>query len=154
MQAYAGKLVIGTWPQGYVLCWDGAQEWSVLGRLGLPEGRQGCNEVNDPKGTLGRVYALQTGLVVSHEFDIGGSWTHLAAVREGRQLYLYVNGELSRSSCAPRVHIFNLSTSQPLLVGCGPHSYFEGAMADLRYYQGALDANEIRKLSHQSRFSG
>ena len=224
MKVFEGTLVIGTWPQGYVLRWDGGKDWSVLGRLGVPEGHRECNEINDlavhngklyagvipkaqvyrfekidcwtllnslagradwsedklpswcrvtslttfggkliastgsckgravdvdPDGTLGRIYALQTGQLVSHEFDIGNEWTHLAVVRTGGQLHLYVNGGLSQSSGNPGTHTFNLSTRQPLLVGSGPQSHFRGFIADLRFYEGSLDESEIRELSNR-----
>jgi hypothetical protein len=100
----------------------------------------------DPEETLGRVYSLQAGQVVSHERDIGGDWTHLAAVRQSKQLKLYVNGRLSASSQAPEGRTFDLANAEPLRIGFGAQASFSGALADLRLYAGALDAEQIQQL--------
>jgi hypothetical protein len=225
LTAYQGRLHAGTWPQGYVLRYEGEQRWTNTGRLGLPEGDPECNEINDllvhngnlyagtipkaelyryeadgdwtmlrslarradwarnqwltwlripamashqgriflgtgscrgragdrdPDGTLGRVYSLQVGHVVSHEQEIGGGWTHLGAVRRGSELLLYVNGRVTSSSRTPEGHRFDLSNQQPLVIGFGAQTYFTGAMADLRLYGRALSADEVRRL-HEGR---
>src|SRR5262245_57243210 len=184
MQVVGGKMHLGTWPQGYVLRYAGGKDWTIVGRLGLPEGARLCNEVNAltvyngklyagviPKAecyryekdrdwtllghlaerpdwqvnnyptwlrvlcltsfrgrlygctgscqgraldapvdpSMGRVYSIQAGQVVSHERDIGGGWTHLAGVRHGRQLTLYVNGKLAATSQLRDGPAFDLS---------------------------------------------
>ena len=38
-----GKILLGTWPQGYVLRHEGGEKWAKIGRLGLPEGPKLCN---------------------------------------------------------------------------------------------------------------
>ena len=221
MKAVAGRLWIGTWPQGYVLRHEDSDAWAIVGRLGLPEGAHNCNEINDlavhngkvyagvipkaqvyryesdghwtllgslanrpdwhadksptwcrvtsltafkgklfastgscqgraidvdPDGTLGRVYALQTGQVVSHEHDIGGDWTHLVVVRQGAELRLYVNGQLCGSPQAPEGRAFDLSNSQPMRIGFGAQGSFAGALADLRLYSGTLAPDQIKEL--------
>jgi len=220
MQVAGGALLIGTWPQGYVLRREG-DAWAIAGRLGLPEGLRECNEVMDltvyngklyagvipkaqvyryeadgqwtllaslasrpdwaeedsptwcrvtsltafrgrlfastgacrgravdvdPDETLGRVLACQAGQVVSHEQDIGGGWTHLAAIRRGKDLRLYVNGRLSASSQAPAGHTFHLANTQPLTIGFGAQGHFSGAMSDLRLYAGALSDAQVSEL--------
>jgi hypothetical protein len=221
MQAADGKIHIGTWPQGYVLRYEGDGNWVNTGRLGIPEGLREINEINDltvyngklyagviPKGqvyryetdghwtllgslatrpdwaegkveawnrvtsitsfqgrlfactgacrgravdvdpekTLGRVYAMQAGQVVSHERDIGGEWTHLAAVRSGKELRLYVNGAQSTSSLATGGYSFDLTNTQPLRIGFGAQAHFSGAIADLRIHARALEQAEARQL--------
>lgn len=109
--------------------------------------RRACDV--DPEGTLGRVYAAQAGQMVSHEHDIGGAWTHLAAVRDGKHLRLYVNGRLSGSSTAPAGHCFELSNTQPMRIGSGAQSSFDGAIADVRLYGEAIAESEIARLHAQ-----
>ncbi|MGD9853690.1 MAG: LamG domain-containing protein [Planctomycetaceae bacterium] len=224
MQVYEGRLLAGTWPQGYVLKYAGGLDWDIMGRLGLPEGVGDnlCNEINAltvyngklyagaiPKAefyryerdgdwtllaqvasradweqasfptwlrltaltayqgklfgctgscqgravdapadsSLGRVFAIQAGQVVSHERDIGGDWTHLAAVRSGRELRLYLNGQLSATSTLRPGPAFDLTNAAPLRIGFGAQNYFSGAMAELRLYAGALQSDEIRTLA-------
>ncbi|MCX5662674.1 MAG: LamG domain-containing protein [Planctomycetota bacterium] len=223
MTEFDGKLVIGTWPQGYVLRYAGGEQWEIMGRLGLPEGKgvELINEINalqihngklyagvlpkaqihryerdglwtllgsfasradfdqavlptwgrvvsltthagrlfaatgacqaraidlDPERTMGRVLAAQAGQVVDHERDIGGAWTHIAAIRRGKRLALYVDGELSAESEAPAGQAFDLANVRPLLIGRGPQGSFDGSIADVRLYRGALGAAEIAGL--------
>jgi hypothetical protein len=223
MQVFGGKILLGTWPQGYVLRQGGVEnKWENIGRLGLPEGAKLCNEVMDltvyngklyagliPKAevyryehdgdwkqlgslarrsdwsvdttatwtrvtclsafqgrlfagtgscqgraldarvdpSLGRVRSIQAGQVVSHERDIGGEWTHIAAVRRGRDLELYLNGQRTASSTLRDGPAFNLSNAAPIWIGFGAQNFFHGEMADLRWYEGALDTAAIRLLA-------
>lgn len=222
MHVAGGKMLLGTWPQGYVLRYGEKMDWEITGRLGLSEDQPLCNEVNgltvyngklyagviplaecyryerdgewtmlgrlakrsdwkvdflsswlrltcltpchgrlfastgscegravDAKAddSLGRVYSIQAGQVVSHEHDIGGKWTHLAAVRAGRTLKLYVNGKLAATSDLRDGPAFNLSNDRPLLIGFGAQNYFTGAMADVRLYDGSLGDEVVADLA-------
>ena len=224
MQVADGRIVLGTWPQGYALRYDPEQRWTNIGRLGLPEGVEPCNEINDltvyngklyagviPRAELyryesdrhwtllgslanrpdwkvddletwlrltsltafdgrlfaatgscqgraldapvdpsmGRVFAIQAGQVVSYERDLGGSWAHLTAVRRGRELRLYVNGKLVATSQLRDGLPFNLTNQRPLLVGFGAQNYFSGSIADLRLYHGALEADAVLEIMQQ-----
>ena len=225
MQVIGGKMHLGTWPQGYVLRYAGDTNWTIIGRLGLPEGMRLCNEVNAltvyngklyagviPKAefyryerdgnwtllghlaerpdwevnnyptwlrltclvmfqgqlfgctgscqgrardapvdqSMGRVYSIQAGQVVSYERDIGAEWTHLAAVRHGLQLKLYVNGKVAATSELRDGPAFNLSNDLPMLIGSGAQNYFTGWLSDVRLYDGALDAGELAKFGATS----
>ena len=104
----------------------------------------------DEEDTLGRVQALGTGQVCSHERDIGGAWTHVAALRQGKETRLYINGRLSSSSRAPARTTFDLTNTSPLVIGCGAQTYFHGAIADVRLYGGALPGEAIHRLGRAS----
>ena len=103
-------------------------------------------EHQDPEDNLGRVHGLRTGQVCSHERDIGGDWTHIAAVRKNKQTQLYINGSLAATSYAPARTTFDLSNTSPLFIGYGPQTYFKGAIADLRLYGDALTEEAIHQL--------
>ena len=225
LQTVGGKLWAGTWPQGYVLRYDGGDEWINTGRLGIPEGLREINEINDlvvhngklyagvipkaqvwryesdghwtlmaslasrpdyaeaeihswgrvptfasfqgrlfaatgacvsravdcdPDGTLGRVYAIDLGQAVSHDHDIGGEWTHVAAMRQGKELRLYVNGEHTASSQAPHGHTFDLTNTQPLTIGSGAQGHFAGTIGDVRIYEGALSEREVAEIAGEA----
>ena len=99
--------------------------------------------------SMGRVFSLQAGQVVTHERDLGDSWTHLAAIRHGRELRLYINGKLVATSQLREAPLFDLTSDRPLRIGFGSQNYFSGAIADLRLYQGALEAHAIREIMSQ-----
>jgi hypothetical protein len=103
-------------------------------------------EHQDAEDTLGRVHGFTTGQVCSHEHDIGGGWTHVAAVRKGKETRLYINGNLAASSQAPARTTFDLSNTSPLFIGYGTQTYFTGAIADVRLYAGALTTEAVGEL--------
>ena len=172
---YNGKLYAGLIPKAEVYRYEQDQKWTRLGSLAtrpdwdvknlftwnrvtclssfhgrLYAGTGSCRgRAFDAAAdaSLGRVYSIQAGQVVSHEHDIGGAWTHLGAVRRGRKLELYVNGRLSASSELRQGPAFDLTTEVPMWIGFGSQNFFDGHIADLRWYQGALDLREIRRLS-------
>ena len=107
-------------------------------------------------GTLpsARVHAMRAGAVASNDRSLGAGWHHLAGVRRGGEVSLYVDGALVASqggadlagdagiqgSIAPR-------TGVPLVIGGGPRAGFEGAVADVRLWARALDDGEVNGLA-------
>ncbi len=222
MQVFGGKVLLGTWPQGFVLRHHTDNDWTKIGRLGLPEGSKLINEVMDltvyngklyagliPKAevyrferdgdwtklgslakhpdwseesvatwarvtclsfyrgrlfagtgscqgraidapadpSLGKVFSIQAGQVVSHEHDIGGEWTHLAAVRRDRRLELFINGQKTESTELREGPAFNISNTVPLWIGFGAQNSFDGHITDVGIYDGALDDAAVRRLT-------
>lgn len=134
---------------------DDGDSWCRITSLGSHRGRLiaatgSCYSRaahQDAEDTLGRVHAMNVGQVASHEHDIGGDWTHLAAVRAGKQTRLYVNGKLAASADAPPRTTLDLTNVSPLRIGAGPSTYFKGAIADVRLYSAAIDEKTIHTLS-------
>lgn len=175
LAAYNGKIYAGVIPKAEVYRREGDGDWTLLkqlghrpdwevndyptwmrvlcltsfqGRLyactGSCKGRALDAAIDD---SLGRVSSIQAGQVVSHEHDIGGEWTHLAVVRDGRRLKLYVNGQLAATSDELRDGPgFNLTHGAPMLIGFGAQHHFTGRLSDVRLYRGALDADAAAKL--------
>ena len=171
---YNGKLYAGVIPKAQVWRYETDGHWTLMNSLGsrpdfaeeevaswcrvptmaafqgrLFAGTGSCisRAVDvDPDDTLGRVYAIELGQVLSHDCDIGGEWTHLAMVRQGQELRLYVQGELAAASRAPAGHTFDLANTRPLQIGSGAQGYFAGRIADLRLYAGALAEEQIREM--------
>src|SRR5262249_49080540 len=103
-------------------------------------------------GTLpsGHVHALDVGSAVSDDHELKPGWRHLAAVRQGLRLKLFVDGKLvaaSPESDAGKGPAFDLSNDRPLTIGFGTHDYFRGSLSDLRLYDRALTADEIAALA-------
>lgn len=85
IQVFRGKIYIGTWPQGYVLRYEGGKEWSICGRLGLAEGMPECNEVMDLTVYNGKLYAanIPKAQVYRHEKDL--EWTLLGSLADHKK---------------------------------------------------------------------
>jgi len=169
-----GKLYAGTIPKAQVYRYEFDGHWSLLGSLasrrdwnpevcpswmrvltltthkGLLFACTGTSQARawdlDPDLTAGRVLFCQTGMAASHEHDVGGDWTHVVAVRGSKDLRLYINGMLSHRMIAPRSHHFHLGNAEPLLIGSGAQSSFDGAISDVRLYGGALNARQVQEL--------
>ena len=74
-QTAQGKLWAGTWPQGYVLRWEG-REWINTGRLGLPEGEhREINETNNLIVYNGKLYAGVIPKAQVWRYETDGHWT-------------------------------------------------------------------------------
>ena len=225
LHMYDGRLVAGTWPQGYILRHAMDRKWDIMGRIGLPPSKdEEINETNDleyhngalyagllplaelyryerdgqwakigqlgrrkdftnersniaswmrltamasyrgrlftgtgscqgraidvdPDGTLGRVRSYVFGQMVSHEKDCPPGWIHVAAVRRGRSLELFLNGKRVAQSRDQPGEPLNVDSDSPLRIGFGNLTYFSGALSDVRLYRGALSENEVAELA-------
>lgn len=154
MANYNGKVFLGTLPMANVcrmdsngFCFVGNLDASpvVLRRvwsMAVYEGRLFA-------GTLpsGHVLSLGAGSVATWDRCFPGGWHHIAAVREGEQLKLYVDGALEKISAAFAGAQYNLNNKEPLRIGFGAFDYFRGSMSDVRLYGRALGPCEIRELA-------
>ncbi|MGE0760834.1 MAG: LamG domain-containing protein [Pirellulaceae bacterium] len=132
----------------------GVADWSRASSFAVFRGKlfvstATCYRTNIPSPLpgepRGNVFALTVGTSVSVDRDLGPGSKHIAAVRKGRSLMLYVDGELA-ASCETAAAV-DLSNDLPLLIGHGPQAHFRGAMNDVRLYNRALAADEVRELN-------
>lgn len=77
MHVHAGKLVAGTWPQGYVLRFAGGEQWDIMGRLGLDPGRSQINELNSLIHHNGKLYAGVIPRSELYRYEEGDHWENL-----------------------------------------------------------------------------
>lgn len=157
LAVHNGKLYGGTLPLAEVHRFDGDGKWTSTGQLDrTPDVKyrrawtmatyQGRLYV----GTLpsGRVYSLEAGQNVTHDNELPAGWHHLAAVRAGKSLRLYVDGkQVAQSALVPAE--YDLSCARPLRIGFGGQDYFNGSLSDLRLYRRALADAEIATLAQQ-----
>lgn len=81
-----------------------------------------------------------------------GSWTHVAYVKSGRRLRLYLNGLLDQEVVLRSADI--LTSRDPIYLGANPHyAGFVGALSEFRVYATALDDDEVRYLAQDRRAS-
>ena len=154
--AYNGKLYAGTLPGAQVHRFDD-DGWTAVGILdrtpdvryrraasmAVYRGELFCGTL--PSGT---VHSMLAGLVVSDDRALPTGWRHIAAVRTGPSIQLYLDGSLvaSRTSGSQKP-AFDLGEGSSLVLGAGPRAGFEGELADVRLYQRTLDASEVGAIA-------
>jgi len=78
-----------------------------------------------------------------------GTWMHVAAVKQGGRLTLYINGKSFASADVPKRVV---SGAGDFAIGGNPHyhgpEYLAARLADLRVYARALPAAEVARLCH------
>jgi Concanavalin A-like lectin/glucanases superfamily len=117
------------------------------GKLFASTGSCTASVLDAPCDVRGKVFSMEAGKVASYDDDLGPGWKHLAAVRCGGLLKLYIDGKLVAKSSPFDPAEYDLSTSQPLRIGFGQTEFFAGKMADVRIYKGSLTEPEIQKLA-------
>ena len=106
--------------------------------MALFQGQLFCGQLS-----TGHVQALTTSANVSYDRELEPGLKHLAAVRQGGLLRLYVDGKQVAESTISNPSEFDLTNDQPLKIGFGGNDYFRGSLSDLRLYGRALSAEKI-----------
>lgn len=154
--AFAGKLYAGSLPGARVYRFDGPGVWPVVGTLDRTPDvlyrRAASMVVHRGElfvGTLpsGRVHAMRAGLAVSLGRAFPTGWRHIAAVRTGPTLAVWLDGMLAASSVHPDGAILDLGTSSGLVLGGGPRSGLEGEIAAAMLHGRALTRGEIAEIA-------
>jgi hypothetical protein len=153
MALYNSKIYFGTLPMANVWRLDD-NDYAYIGNIdNSPEAylrRVWSMAIFQGKlfaGTLpsGKVLSYEAGRMASHDHVFPAGRHHVAAIRDGDVLRLFMDGKLVAQSSSFDTADFNLNTEQSLKIGFGAHQYFKGAMSDLRLYRGALTADEIQQ---------
>jgi hypothetical protein len=136
-------------------------QWSRVTSLAIHDGKLfaglgNCTSarvdtVADPGDVLGKVYSMEAGKCISHDTDLGPGWKHIAAVRDGTRLRLYVNGAMVTQSEAFNREDYDLSVDQSLRIGFGQVDFFSGKISDVRIYDHALSGRKVKKLFGDAR---
>ena len=100
-------------------------------------------------------------LSTAFNYDEGGDsnavlpidvWTHVAYIKIGRRLRLYLNGLLDKEVVLNSADIMH--SQNPLYLGTNPHyAGFKGALSEFRVYATGLGDDEVRYLA-QDRLAG
>jgi len=78
-----------------------------------------------------------------YQADIGNDWNHIMIVYDNKQPTIYLNGSAVRTGLTSPREVVNA----PIHFGGMAYGYFEGLMDEVRIYNRALSAAEIKKLS-------
>ena len=157
MLVHNGQLYAGTLPLAEVYRYDGGQTWTKTAQLDttpdvkIPP-RVDHGPVPGPAllqhAALGaHVHSLTAGPCVTYDRELAAGWRHVAAVKQGGTLRLYVDGQSVAESAPFEPAAFDLTTDAPLLIGAGAGDNFRGSLSDVRLYGRALSNEEIRRLN-------
>jgi hypothetical protein len=82
-----------------------------------------------------------------------GTWTHIASTYNGKQLKIFINGQLSAQLSESRAVCVN---NNPLAIGAKhvpakgvTEAFFNGLLDDVRAYNNALSGSQIRSVMMQ-----
>jgi hypothetical protein len=131
------------------------QDWSRASSLTVYDGKLFSStatcyraQISPPTGhddIRGKVFCLQAGAAVSSDRDMGAGWKHIAAVRKGNSLSLFVDGKLVARTDSGQP-VIDATCSAPLQIGFGSQSYFHGNIREVRLYDRAISEADIHQL--------
>jgi hypothetical protein len=156
MLVHNGRLLAGTLPLAEVYQYEGKARWTRLARLDATPGvmyrrawaaAEFQGRVYFSTLPSGRVFAFEAGKSATWERPLPAGWQHVAAVKRGRRLELYVNGKRVASSAPFDAADYDLAGDRPLRIGAGANDFFRGRLRELRLYQRALTSAEVRALA-------
>ncbi len=156
LQAYNGKLYAGTLPHAQLFRFDGDADWRLAATLDeTPDvryRRAASMVLFDGElyvGTLpsAHVHSLRAGAVATSDRSVTPRWHHLAGVRRGAAVTLFVDGRPAGTTGVPGLDGVVLEPRVPLAIGGGPRADFEGEIADVRLWSRALDDAEVATLA-------
>lgn len=158
LAVHNGKLYTGTLPLAEVHRFDGGQTWTPIGQLDHTpdvryrrvwtmanyQGRLYCGVLPS-----GHVLSIEAGRNMTYDRELPNGWHHLAAIRSGDRLRLYVDGKEVATSSPLTPDDYDLDTDRPLRIGLGQQDFFHGRLSDVRLYRRALTPAEIAHLARR-----
>ena len=156
MLVHNGRLVAGTLPLAEVYSYEGDTTWQRLVQLDkTPEvryrrawtmaefaGRLYCSTLPS-----GHVFSYEAGQSAMWDRAFPPGWHHVAAVKRGDRLQLFVDGKGVSESGPFDPQAYDLASDAPLRIGFGQNDYFHGRLSDVRCYDRALSREEIARLA-------
>jgi hypothetical protein len=153
-----GRMLGGTLPLAEVYSYGGGQTWNRLLQLDTtPEVKyRRAWTMAEHQGKVfvstlpsGKVHSVAFGQQVQHGVTLPANWQHVAAVRTGSTLRMYLNGRLIEEQTTPGSADWNLAHDTALTLGRGPHDTLRGSMSHVRLYRRALTTEEVQQLAVQ-----
>ena len=152
---YNGKLYAGSLPMAEIFRYDGDEQWNSVGRVDFTEDviYRRAFSMAVFRGRLfsgtfpsGHVRSFEAGKVVSFDEELASGWRHIAAVKEGGRLKLFIDGKRVAESDEFDAKDFDLTNEAPLQIGFGQYDFFNGRIKDVRLYRRALMEAEVTAL--------
>jgi hypothetical protein len=155
MLVHNGRLIAGTLPLAEVYQFDGDESWQKLARLDhTPDVRyrrawcmaEHAGQVYCSTLPSGKIYAWRAGRTAMAKNSLPSGWRHVAAIRHGNSLKIYVDGQQGAEESGLQPTDFDVSNEQPLQIGFGPNDYFHGRLSDVRLYRRGLTPDEVAAI--------
>lgn len=149
---YNGKLYAGSLPMAEIFRYDGDEKWKSVGRVDFTRDVifRRAFSMAVFKGRLfsgtfpsGYVRSFEAGKCVSYDHELKSGWRHIAAVKAGGRLKLFIDGKQVAVSGKFKAKDYDLTNDSPLLIGFGQYDYFKGKMRGVRLYKRALTGAEV-----------
>ena len=157
LQAFNGKLYGGTLPHAEIHRYDGDDTWVRLASLDETPNvryRRAASMVvfrgGMYVGTLpsGHVHEMRAGAVATNDRSLLPGWHHLAGVRRGSRVTLFVDGAVVSTAEDPGIGgPIRPAAAVPLVLGGGPRAGFEGELASVAAWDRALTESEVTALA-------
>lgn len=156
MVVHNGKLYVGTLPGASVYRHDGGTQLTLMRQLDssdlTPYKRvwtvaQYQGQAYWTTLPTGHIFGMETGKAVTYDRELPAGWRHIAAVKQGGALRLYVDGQKVAESTAFDPAKLDLTNDKPLQIGAGAGDYFNGRLTDVRLHGQALSDAEVAELA-------
>jgi hypothetical protein len=95
----------------------------------------------------GKIYAYQSGVSAMYGEPLSFGWHHIAAVKSGDRLHLFVDSKRVATSDRFKAADFDLDVDQPLKIGFGQNDYLRGSLSDDRIYNRAISSAEVSRAA-------
>lgn len=155
MLVHNGRFMAGTLPLAEVYDYNGDTTWTRMDQLdrtpdvkyrrawsmGESAGKLFCTTLPS-----GKIFGFEAGKSVVSKAPVPSGWQHVAATKTGNSLKLFVNGKMVNETTIPSSMTFDLNSNAPLKIGFGQGDYFNGRMREVRLYNRAIDAKEVKKI--------
>lgn len=155
MVVHNGRFLAGTLPLAEVYEYEGGTAWKRLARLDpTPEvkyRRAWTMAEHDGRvyvSTLpsGAIHSFAAGTQVQRGHSLSEDWHHVAAVKTGKSLVLYLDGkEVARHEAD--LGGYELRSEAPLQVGTGRNGPLRGTLREVRVYCEALTDEAIGEMA-------
>lgn len=160
MLVYNGSLYAGSLPLAWLCRYDavngGRGSWSLLKRLDTTPDveyrrvwtmAQHAGRLFATTIPSAHVWSMRAGACVTWDVEFPPGWRHVAAQREGDVLRLFVDGRVVAERAEGMASALDLVMERSWMIGGGSGGYFNGAIADVAVYRGALGREEICRLA-------
>ncbi|MHC4706700.1 MAG: LamG-like jellyroll fold domain-containing protein, partial [Planctomycetota bacterium] len=130
---------------------DNKETIVILGGAGANDNKPSANIVSF---SIFSTTPTEEGRATSHSCRVpgvikGGKWHHVAAIYDGSDLLVYVDGKVMVQETIGDVKLFAAVEGAPLVIGARPPNLdrgFNGVVDDIRMYNKALSAEDVQAL--------